>query len=207
MLDKIGNDIKSLTEGGFSPCFVLGGGNICRGANFPDMERWRSDSMGMLATLINGLAFQHALTLKGISSCLFSSFEIPGIVERYSPQKGEEAIEQKKIIIFGGGTGHPFFTTDTASVLRAIETRCDIVMKATKVSGVFTKDPEKDPKASFLPRLSYEEVLQKKLKFMDQTAITLAQENNVPIAVFSIYEKTPFSSVLKNEVPFTLITK
>jgi len=180
---------------------VLGGGNIFRGirASGYSIEKKTGDYMGMLATIINGLALRDALRSKGIGAEILSSVDMAPIAEGYSPAKASEFLDAGKVVIFAGGTGHPFFTTDTAAALRALEIGVEILMKATKVDGVFSADPVKDKKAKKYDTLFYDEVISKKLSVMDLTAVALARDNGLPIRVFDFFRKGSLKKALLKE--------
>ncbi len=208
MLQKLAHDIASVRAIGIEICLVIGGGNIYRGINGMEkhgIDRCAADSMGMLATVINGIALQNALTHVNIPSRLMSSIPMESICEPYIRHRAQRHLEKGRVVIFTAGTGNPFFTTDTAAALRAAEMKCDLILKATMVKGVFCSDPKTNAQASFLPHLTFDQVKEKQLKVMDATAIALAQENKTPIAVFSIYEPDGFKKVLQGETEFTLI--
>ena len=209
MLQKLTSDILAVRELNIEVCLVVGGGNIYRGVNGMaqhGIHRCAGDSMGMLATVINGIAMQSALENAGIDSRLMSAIPMPTICEPYVFHKAKNHLKKSKVVIFVAGTGNPYFTTDTAAVLRASEMQCDLILKATKVKGVYCSDPKQNPEAKFLQQLTYLEVKQRNLKIMDATAIALAQENHIPIAVFSIYEDDGFKKVLQHSTEFTLIS-
>lgn len=209
MLEKVARDIQSVHQNGIQICVVIGGGNIFRGVQavaHHNMDRTISDQMGMLATVMNGLALQNALENTSVPCNLLSALPIPTISEGFSRRKALDYMNQGRVVISVAGSGHPYFTTDTAAALRACELNCDLLLKATKVPGVYTADPERHSDAEFLPKLTYEDVLTKKLKVMDATAIALAHENNIPIAVFSIYENNSFHNVLQGQGTFSLIS-
>jgi uridylate kinase len=162
--------------------------------------------MGMLATVINGLALQNALESESVACSLLSAIPIPSVSEAFSRRCALHHMDKGRVVISVAGSGNPYFTTDTAAALRACELNCDLLLKATKVSGVYTADPDRHEDAEFLPALSYDDVVTKKLKVMDATAITLAYENNIPIAVFSIYENNSFYNVVQGKGAFSLIS-
>ncbi len=209
MLQKLATDIAAVRELNIDICLVIGGGNIYRGITGMcehGIDRCAADSMGMLATVINGIALQNALTNHGVPSRLMSAIPMPTICEPYIRHKAERHLKKGRVVVFAAGTGNPYFTTDTAAVLRASEMHCDLILKATKVKGVYCSDPKHNSEAMFLPRLSFQEVKHRHLKVMDSTAIALAQENKIPIAVFSIYEENGFKKVLQQNTEFTLIS-
>ena len=206
-IDVICRQIINVYDQGFEICLVVGGGNIFRGisAQGSTMERVSADYMGMLATCINALALQNALETRGIQTRMQSAIPIDTICERYVKRKAVRHLEKKRIVIFASGTGNPFFTTDTASVLRAIETNCDVILKGTQVDGVYSSDPKKDKDATFFDQLTHKQVIDRDLKVMDTTAITLARDNKLPILVFSIKEENALLNVLNGQGKFTLI--
>ncbi len=208
MLEKVAADIKNVYDTGVQISLVVGGGNIYRGIqgmHHTGLDRSTSDHMGMLATVINGLALQNAIEQTGVPCRLMSSIPMPTLCESYSQRRAMHHLEKKRVVIFAGGTGNPFFTTDSAAALRANEMGCDLLLKATKVPGVFCSDPAKNENAQLFKTLTYAQVLEKKLKIMDTTAIALIEDSHIPIAVFSIYEPNGFAHVLNNQGPFTLI--
>lgn len=188
MLAQYANDIKVVVEKNVQVSVVIGGGNIFRGLSgaAKGMDRVQGDYMGMLATLINSMALQAELEKQGIKTELLSGLAIEPICKEMSRRRAIEAMEEGKVVIIGGGSGNPFFTTDTASVLRAVEVKADVILKGTRVDGVYTADPEKDPTATKYTTLSFQEALTKKLKIMDLTAFALCEENNLPIYVFDM---------------------
>ena len=209
MLQKLAADVLAVRELNIDVCLVIGGGNIYRGIDGMaqhGIDRCAADSMGMLATVINGIALQNVLTHVGVQSRLMSAIPMPTICEPYIRHKAERHLKKGRVVVFAAGTGNPYFTTDTAAVLRASEMHCDLILKATKVKGVYCSDPKQNRDAEFLPRLSYQEVKHRQLKVMDGTAVALAQENKIPIAVFSIYEEDGFKKVLQQTTEFTLIS-
>lgn len=209
MLQKLATDVASVRSIGIDVCLVIGGGNIYRGINGIErhgIDRCAGDYMGMLATVINGIALQNALTHAGVHSRLMSAIPMATVCEPFIRHRAEHHLKKGRVVVFAAGTGNPYFTTDTAAALRAAEMNCDLILKATMVKGVFCSDPKKNCNAIFLPRLTFDQVKEKRLKVMDATAIALAQENKTPIAVFSIYEADGFKKVLQDETEFTLIS-
>ena len=207
VLDPIGDQIKALVSKGIQIGIVVGGGNIFRGKeSISSLNRSQADHMGMLATIINGLALQNVLEHKGIKSQVFSALPVLGVCEIFNHQKAIEALEAGQVAICVGGGGNPYFTTDTAAVLRALELNCDVLMKATKVDGVYEDDPQVNKQAKRFDNLSYEEVLKKDLKVMDATAIALAAEHKVRIMVFSLLEGNCFEKALNNKLTHTIIS-
>jgi uridylate kinase len=187
-LAEYAQEIKAVTDKGVEVAIVIGGGNIFRGVSGASkgMDRVTGDHMGMLATVINGLALQSALEDAGIQTRLQSAVKINEVAEPFIRRKAMRHLEKGRVVIFGGGTGNPYFTTDSAAVLRAIEIHADVILKGTRVDGIYTADPEKDKKATKFDFISFEDVLLKGLKVMDTTAFTLSQENKLPIIVFDM---------------------
>lgn len=181
-------EIKSVTDLGIEVAVVIGGGNIFRGVAGASkgMDRVQADHMGMLATVINGLALQSACDDAGIKSRLQSAIKINEVAEPFIRRKAMRHLEKGRVVIFGGGTGNPYFTTDSAAVLRAIEIEADVILKGTRVDGIYTEDPEKNSNATKFDFISFDEVLKKGLRVMDTTAFTLSQENKLPIIVFDM---------------------
>ena len=188
-------------------CLVVGGGNIFRGISVAatGMERASADYMGMLATCINGLALQNALEQRGIQTRMQSAIKMDSICEPYIKRKADRHLERGRIVIFSAGTGNPFFTTDTASVLRAVEVKCDVILKGTQVDGVYSADPKVDKNAVRYEKMKYMDVLKQDLKVMDQTAITLAKDNKLPIVVFSIKGENALCDAIQGKGKYTLI--
>jgi uridylate kinase len=188
VINQYAHDIKSVIELGVQVAIVIGGGNIYRGMNEADtgIERAHGDYMGMLATVINGMAVQAGLERVGIYTRLQSAIKMEQIAEPYIRRRAIRHLEKGRVVIFGAGTGNPYFTTDTAGVLRAIEIKADVILKGTRVDGIYTADPEKDPTATKYESLSFNDAISKNLKVMDMTAFTLCQENNLPIVVFDM---------------------
>jgi uridylate kinase len=188
VMSQLADEIRDVHALGVQIGVVTGGGNIFRGlaASTRGMDRVGADHMGMLATVINGLALQHALEKRGVYTRLLSAIEMDRVCEPYIRRRAVRHLEKGRIVVLAAGTGNPYFTTDTAAALRAIEVGADVVLKATKVDGVYSSDPVKDPKATFIPRISYKEMLDRGLAVMDLTALTLLMENRVPLVVFNI---------------------
>jgi uridylate kinase len=201
------HDIKSVKEQGIEIAIVVGGGNIFRGlsAEKSGMERAQADYMGMLATVINCMALQNALESIGVETRLQSAIKMEQICEPYIRRRAMHHLEVGKIVIFGAGTGNPYFTTDTAASLRAIEIKADVVLKGTRVDGIYTADPEKDPSATRYDEISFQEVYDKGLNVMDMTAITLCQENKLPIIVFDMNKAGNFMKIANGEPIGTLV--
>ncbi|MGM0477605.1 MAG: UMP kinase [Bacteroidota bacterium] len=187
-LAKYARQIKEVTDLGVELAIVIGGGNIFRGvqAEQGGMDRTHGDYMGMLATMINAMALQSALESAGIDSRLLSAIEMKEIAEPYVRRRAVRHLEKGRVVIFGAGTGNPFFTTDSAASLRAIEINADVILKGTRVDGVYTQDPEKDPQAEKYETISFDDVYANGLNVMDMTAFTLCKENNLPIIVFNM---------------------
>ncbi|HEY8928818.1 MAG TPA: UMP kinase [Mucilaginibacter sp.] len=200
-------DIKAVYDKGVEIAVVVGGGNIFRGlsAEKSGMERAQADYMGMLATVINCMAMQNALESIGVQTRLQSAIKMEQICEPYIRRRAMHHLEEGHIVIFGAGTGNPYFTTDTAASLRAIEIKADVVLKGTRVDGIYTADPEKDPTATRYDEISFQEVYDKGLNVMDMTAITLCQENNLPIIVFDMNKPGNFMKIANGEPIGTLV--
>ncbi len=207
-ISDICSQIISAIKGGFEISVVVGGGNIFRGVSVSadGMERANADYMGMLATCINGIALQSALEKLGVDTRMQSAIPMNTVCEPYIKRKAVRHLEKGRVVIFTAGTGNPFFTTDTAAVLRAIETNCDAIFKGTQVDGVYSSDPKKDSNASRYETLTYREVIKQDLKVMDQTSITLAKDNKLPIVVFSIRGKDALLDALNKKGKFTVIS-
>ena len=187
-ISQYAKEIKTVIEHGLELAVVIGGGNIFRGVSAASngMDRVQADYMGMLATVINGLALQSALEECEVQTRLQTAIKIEAVAEPYIKRKAVRHLEKKRVVIFGGGTGNPFFTTDSAAVLRAIEINADVILKGTRVDGIYDSDPEKNKNAVKFDSISFKNVLDKNLKIMDSTAFTLSQENNLPIIVFNM---------------------
>ena len=188
VLDRVGAEVRDVTELGVQVAIVIGGGNIFRGiaASAAGMDRATADYMGMLATIINSLALQDALEKAGLQTRVLSAIEMRAVAEPYIRRRAIRHLEKGRVVIFAAGTGNPFFTTDTAGALRAVEIGADAIVKATKVDGIYTADPKKDPTARRIEKLSYIEVLNQGLGVMDTTAISLCMDNKLPIIVFDL---------------------
>ena len=200
-------DIKSILDLGVEVAIVIGGGNIFRGVSAASngIDRVQGDYMGMLATVINGMALQSSLEEEKIQTRLQTAIKIEAVAEPYIKRKAVRHLEKKRVVIFGGGTGNPFFTTDSAAVLRAIEVSADVILKGTRVDGVYDSDPEKNEKAVKFDFISFFDVIAKNLKVMDSTAFTLSQENNLPIVVFNMNKPGNLLKVIKGDKIGTLI--
>lgn len=207
VLDRISGDINQVVEGGTELGIVIGGGNFFRGlAGIQHgIERASADYMGMLATVLNSLALQSALEQRGVPTRVLSAIEMRALAEPYIRRRAIRHLEKGRVIIFAAGTGNPFFTTDTAAALRATEIGAEVVLKATKVDGIYTEDPKKCPTAEKFVKLTYSEVLEKNLRVMDSTAVTLCKENNLPIIVFDLMGEGNILKVIRGESLGTLV--
>lgn len=208
MLEQYALDIKNISDLGVQVAVVIGGGNIYRGMNEAEtgIERAQGDYMGMLATLINGMALQASLEKIGVNTRLQSAIKMEQVAEPYIRRRAIRHLEKGRVVIFGAGTGNPYFTTDTAGSLRAIEIKADVILKGTRVDGIYTADPEKDKTATRYDKLSFNEVIGKELKVMDMTAFTLCQENNLPIIVFDMNTPGNLSAVVSGKAVGTLVS-
>lgn len=207
MLAEYAAEIKQIHEEGVQIAIVIGGGNIFRGVAGASngMDRVQGDYMGMLATIINGMALQGALEDAGMPTRLQTALKVEAIAEPYIKRRAVRHLEKNRIVIFGAGTGNPYFTTDTAAVLRGVEVDADVILKGTRVDGIYTADPEKDSSATKYDTLTFDDVLQKGLNVMDTTAFTLSQENELPIIVFDMNKKGNLMKVCKGEVVGTTV--
>ena len=200
-LQEYAEDIKEIVDQGVEVAIVIGGGNIFRGLKGvgQGMDRVQGDHMGMLATVINGLALQSALEAANMETRLQSAIDINEVAEPFIRRRAMRHLEKGRVVIFGGGTGNPYFTTDSAAVLRAIEVKADVILKGTRVDGIYTADPEKDSTATKFDHITFDEVLKKGLKVMDTTAFTLSQENNLPIVVFDMNTRGNLKRIVSGE--------
>lgn len=207
VIEYVSEEIKSLHSLGVETAIVIGGGNIFRGvsSSSKDMDRSTADYMGMLATVINALALQDFLERKGLSTRVQTALEIKQLAEPFIKRRAIRHLEKGRIVIFASGTGNPFFTTDTAATLRALQMGAEIIMKATKVDGIYDKDPVKNKDASKFTELTYMEILKKGLKIMDATSISLCMEGNIPIVVFDLFEKGSIEKVMRGEKIGTMV--
>lgn len=201
MLKYVAGEIKSIVDLGVQTGIVVGGGNIFRGiaASSYDMDRASADHMGMLATVINSLALQEALEKNGLETRVQTAISMHEVAEPYILRRANRHLERGRVVIFGAGTGNPYFTTDTAAVLRAQETHAEILLKATKVDGLYDSDPVVNKNARIIKKTSYMKVLEQQLRVMDMTAISLAMDNNLPLAVFKLKEKGNIKRVVCGE--------
>ncbi|MBN34169.1 MAG: UMP kinase [Rhodospirillaceae bacterium] len=208
-VDRIAADIAKAAELGCEICLVVGGGNIFRGVAgaAQGMERATADYMGMLATVINALALENALKRAGIDARVQSAIPMPTVCEPYVRPRAVAHMEKGRAVIFAAGTGNPFFTTDTAAALRAVEMGCDAFLKATQVDGVYSSDPKTDPDAERYDTLTYTDILARNLKVMDAAAISLARDNKLPVLVFSLHDPGALAAALKGDGRYTLITE
>jgi len=207
-LDAIADGVEAMAGLGVQTAVVIGGGNIFRGiaGSAAGMERTSADYMGMLATVLNALALQNVLEKKGVVTRVQSAIEMKSLAEGYIRRKAIRHLEKGRVVIFGGGTGNPYFSTDTAAVLRAMEIGADVILKGTKVDGVFDRDPVKHSDAVLFDRLTFFEVIERRLEIMDATAMTLAMDNNLALIVFNIRETANIERVLRGEKVGTRVT-
>jgi uridylate kinase len=208
MLKQYAQEIKLVADQGVQVAIVIGGGNIFRGiqAESSGIDRVQGDYMGMLATLINGMALQGALENAGMFTRLMSGLKLEQVCESFIRRRAIRHLEKGRLVIFGAGTGNPYFTTDSAASLRAIEIEADVVLKGTRVDGIYTADPEKDPTAIKYQEISFQEVFDKGLNVMDMTAFTLCKENNLPIVVFDMNKPGNLYNLLKGDKVGTLVS-
>ena len=207
-VDEIANDISQISSANIQICIVVGGGNIFRGVAGASqgIERGTADSMGMLATVINAMAIQNSIEKNNIPSRVLSAVPMQTVCEPFIRRRAIRHLEKERVVIFAGGTGNPYFTTDTAAALRAAEMNCSVIMKGTKVDGVYSKDPVMYSDAKRYDNISYSQVLSDNLKIMDASAISLARDNNIPVIVFSINKKNALSSVINGKGISSLIS-
>ena len=207
-LAEYAQEIKTAVDTGLEIAIVIGGGNIFTGISgaAQGMDRVQGDYMGMLATCINGMALQSAIESIGVQTRLLTAIKMEEIAEPFIKRRAVRHLEKGRVVIFGAGTGNPYFTTDTASVLRAIEIQADVILKGTRVDGIYTADPEKDSNATKFDSISYKEVLNKGLKIMDSTAFTLSQENSLPILVFDMNTQGNLQKLIQGEDIGTIVT-
>lgn len=206
-LSQYAREVKAIVDQGVQVAIVIGGGNIFRGVQAEEggMERTQGDYMGMLATVINAMALQSAMEAEGMDTRLQSAIELKQIAEPFIRRRAVRHLEKGRVVIFGGGTGNPFFTTDSAASLRAIEIDADVILKGTRVDGIYTADPEKDPTAERYDRITFEEVFDKGLRVMDMTAFTLCNENKLPIIVFDMNASGNLLRLVEGEEVGTLV--
>lgn len=208
VVDRITEEVCALHEMGVTLALVIGGGNIVRGSEASErgMDRVSADYMGMLATIINALALQDLLERKGVDTRVMTAIRMDQLAEPYIRRRALRHLEKNRLVIFAGGTGNPYFSTDTAAVLRAIEMNADVVIKATKVRGVFTADPAKDPTAEFIPSISFQEVVQRELAIMDAPAVSLCKENGLPIIVLDLDDPGSVGRAVRGQRIGTLVS-
>ncbi|MCT4665539.1 MAG: UMP kinase [Flavobacteriales bacterium] len=208
MLTQYALEVKSAVKHGAQVAVVIGGGNIFRGLNAKgsDIHRVQGDQMGMLATVINALALQSALEANGVDTRVMTAVKMDQLAEPFIRRKAIRHLEKGRVVIFAGGTGNPFFTTDSAAALRASEIEANIILKGTRVDGIYSADPEKDPTATKYDQISFADVYDKNLNIMDMTAFTMCKENNIPIVVFDINNKGNLLNVLEGEKIGTLVS-
>lgn len=209
VIQRLADEIKGVVEKGVQVGLVIGGGNILRGAGLASqgMNRVAGDHMGMLATVINALAMQDAIEKSGVDCRVMSALRINQVCEPYICGRAIRHLEKGRVVIFAAGTGNPFFTTDSAASLRAIEIGADLMLKATKVDGVFSADPVKDPKATLYKHITFDEALERKLAVMDATALVLCSEHDMPVRVFNIFESGHLGSIMDGQDIGTLVQK
>jgi len=207
VIAQYANDIKTIVDIGVEVAVVIGGGNIYRGMNEKEtgIERAHGDYMGMLATVINGMAMQASLEKIGVYTRLLSAIKMEQIAEPYIRRRAIRHVEKGRVVIFGAGTGNPYFTTDTAGSLRAIEISAEVILKGTRVNGIYTADPEKDPTAKKFDTITFQECISKNLRVMDMTAFTLCMENKLPIIVFDMNQRGNLLKVVTGEKVGTLV--
>ena len=209
VMARLAGELKQVVEAGVQVAVVVGGGNIFRGAGLAvsGLDRVTGDQMGMLATVINGLALQDALERVGLTVRVMSAIRINQVCEEYIRRRAVRHLEKGRVVVFAAGTGNPFFTTDTAASLRAIEIGADLLLKATKVDGIYTADPVKDKKAKRYDHLSYQEVLDQRLGVMDTTAIVLCRDNKMPLRVYDMFKGGDLMRIVKGESVGTLVNQ
>jgi uridylate kinase len=209
MVGRIADEIIDCANSGTQVALVIGGGNIFRGVAgaAKGMDRVSADHMGIMATIMNALAMQGVLRSKGIDARVLSAISMPTVCETYASHKGIHHLEKGRVVICAGGTGLPFFTTDTGATLRAAELKCDALFKGTSVDGVYSADPKKDPTAKRYDKISFRDILAKDLRIMDPAAIALARDNDIPVIVFSIRERDNIARVVGGKGTFTTVTK
>ncbi|MBI4540327.1 MAG: UMP kinase [Gemmatimonadetes bacterium] len=208
VVDRITDEVKAVHRMGVALGLVIGGGNIVRGAlaSRQGMDRVSADYMGMLATVINALAIQDMLERKGVDTRVMTAIRMEELAEPYIRRRALRHLEKGRVVIFAGGTGNPYFSTDTAAVLRAIEMQADVIIKATKVAGVYTADPSRDPTAQFISEISYHEVMTRELGVMDAAAISLCKENRLPVVVLNLEKQGAVAAAIRGEPIGTLVS-
>lgn len=206
-LARMAKEMQSLIQQGVELCVVVGGGNIVRGRSCADMERCVADAMGMHATIINALALKSALQAANVPACVYSAVPMGAEGQLFQRKQALESLKKGEVVIFAGGTGLPYFSTDTASVLRARQMRCDAFLKATQVDGIYTADVRKNPKAKRYAKVSYDEVIAKQLGVMDLTAVVLAKEGKLPVVVFKQSQPSALKNIVRGQGVFTLMNE
>jgi len=208
VVDRLTEEVRAIYEMGVCLGLVIGGGNIVRGAlaSQRGMDRVQADYMGMLATVINALAVQDLLERKGVQTRVMTAIRMEEVAEPYIRRRAMRHMEKGRVVIFAGGTGNPYFSTDTAAVLRAIEMDAEVVIKATKVAGVFTADPATDPSAEFIPSITFQEVVTRELGVMDAPAVSLCKENGLPIIVLDLTDRGAVAAAIRGEKVGTIVT-
>ncbi len=208
VVDRLTDEVRLVNDMGIKLSLVVGGGNIVRGtiASQKGMDRVTADYMGMLATIINAMALQDMLERKGVETRVMTAIRMEELAEPYIRRRALRHLEKGRLVLFAGGTGNPYFSTDTAAVLRAIEMESDVIIKATKVSGIYTTDPEEDPEATFLPIVSFHEVIARELGVMDSPAVSLCRENDLPIIVLNLREMGAVGAAIRGESVGTLVS-
>ena len=208
VVDRLTDEVRLVNDMGITLSLVVGGGNIVRGtiASQKGMDRVTADYMGMLATIINAMALQDMLERKGVETRVMTAIRMEELAEPYIRRRALRHLEKGRLVLFAGGTGNPYFSTDTAAVLRAIEMESDVIIKATKVSGIYTADPEEDPEATFLPTVSFHEVVSRELGVMDAPAVSLCRENDLPIIVLNLSEMGAVGAAIRGESVGTLVS-
>ena len=208
VVDLLTDEVRAVHEMGVSLGLVIGGGNIVRGAlaSQKGMDRVQADYMGMLATVINALAVQDLLERKGVATRVMTAIHMEEVAEPYIRRRALRHMEKERVVIFAGGTGNPYFSTDTAAVLRAIEMSSDVVIKATKVKGVYSADPVHDPSAQFIPAITFQEVVTRELGVMDAPAVALCKENDLPIIILNLEDRGAVAAAIRGEKVGTLVS-
>ena len=206
VVDRVCDSIKKVYDMGVKIGIVVGGGNFWRGKYAPNMAKASADYMGMLATVMNSLAIQDALEKRGLDARVLTSIEMTELAEPYIVKKALKYLDEGKILVFGGGTGHPYFSTDTAAALRAAEIQAEVILVAKTVDGVYTADPKEDPNATKIDEISYQEILEKNLKVMDSTSVALCKDNNIPLLVFGMKEPDNIIKAVNGEKLGTYIS-
>ena len=196
-LRQVTREIAAAARTGCEIAIVVGGGNIMRGRQAKEIDRISADQAGMVATVVNGIVLEHVLSAAGVPVRHYAAFEIAGVVPRYSRRSAVESLGRGQVVVLSGGTGNPLFTTDTAAALRAREIGAEVLLKGTKVRGVYSADPEQDPKARFLPHITFDEVIKRQLRVMDSTAFQICEEARIPIIVFHLFETGNLAGVIR----------